>query len=141
MFNVIKCQEILAERKMTQKELAERAGTTELNVKLWINGEVEPQLRSIGKLAAGLDVKPRELIVHVPYEDRIESNLDTIEQLIQRVSNAPDEETTGLAAMKLDSISQALGRIYAKIDKKPAVEVEEADDAEEDTETEVQVPG
>ncbi|MCM8900524.1 helix-turn-helix transcriptional regulator [Caldicoprobacter algeriensis] len=44
-------QELLDEKDMTQRELAERIGVTEVTISRYINGERKPRIDIIGKIA------------------------------------------------------------------------------------------
>lgn len=49
------------EKRMTQKEVADRAGVTEVSVSRWENGMRDPTFRDVEKIAAALDVTMEEL--------------------------------------------------------------------------------
>ena len=59
---VIRVNQILKEKKYTQKELARRLGKNPSEIHRWLNGEHNFTLRSLAKLQAELD----ELILYVP---------------------------------------------------------------------------
>ncbi len=46
---------------LTQEELAEKVGVTSLTISRWENGKRKPRLKSIRKLAAVLQVDPKEI--------------------------------------------------------------------------------
>lgn len=57
-------KEVLEEREgMTQEGLARAAEISFASVNMYINGKREPSLDSLVKIAAALDVSPRELII------------------------------------------------------------------------------
>lgn len=53
------------EKRMTQEQVAERAGVTAASVSRWENGEREPTFRDVEKVAAALGVAMEEL-THEP---------------------------------------------------------------------------
>lgn len=58
----IKLQLLLAEKQLTSKELAEKAGVSQLTItKIMQDKKVKPI--TIGKIAAALDIDPVELII------------------------------------------------------------------------------
>lgn len=59
-------KELRGLRKMTQKDLAEKAGVTMSTVWRLESGEVTPTLETLQKIAAALDVDPQSLLDGVP---------------------------------------------------------------------------
>lgn len=58
----IKLQLLLAEKQLTSKELAEKAGVSQLTItKIMQDKKVKPI--TIGKIAAALSIDPAELII------------------------------------------------------------------------------
>ena len=54
--------ELMKERKISQRELAERTGLTERAISKYINGTIIPKATSIVKLAIALDCTTDDLI-------------------------------------------------------------------------------
>lgn len=54
--------ELMKERKISQRELAERTGLTESAISKYINGTIIPKATSIVKLAIALDCTTDDLI-------------------------------------------------------------------------------
>ena len=42
MFNICRCKEIMAERQLSNKDVANMAGTREINLSQWLSAEKEP---------------------------------------------------------------------------------------------------
>jgi len=61
MWPFIRIKEILEEKELTQKELAEMIGETPQQVNKWVNG-VEPCLSTLGRIAITLGVKLADLV-------------------------------------------------------------------------------
>ena len=61
LWPLIRIKEILEEKDLTQKELAEMMGETPQQVNKWVMG-VEPCLSALGRMAITLNVKLDELI-------------------------------------------------------------------------------
>ena len=57
----IRIKEILEEKELTQKELAEMINETPQQVNKWVNG-VEPCLSALGRIAITLDVQLKDLV-------------------------------------------------------------------------------
>lgn len=51
-----------AEKKMTQSQLAEKAGCSQRDVSRWENGRVTPSAASLKKLAEALECKVDDII-------------------------------------------------------------------------------
>lgn len=57
-----KLKDLLEEQKMTQKELAKRAGTTEVSISRYVSGQRIPRLLKLASIAEVLGVGIDELI-------------------------------------------------------------------------------
>jgi len=60
---IIRLKEILEDKRLTQKELAEMLGETPQQVNKWVNG-VEPCLSALGRIAMTLSVSPGDIVWH-----------------------------------------------------------------------------
>jgi transcriptional regulator with XRE-family HTH domain len=54
---------VLAEKKVTSRELAAQLGKTETSVSRWCTNEMQPSLDTLSDIAKVLDVDIRELLV------------------------------------------------------------------------------
>lgn len=67
---VVNIDVMLAKRKMSVGELAEKVGFTMANVSLLKNGKIKAlKLSTLNKLCRVLDCQPADLLVYVPGED------------------------------------------------------------------------
>ena len=62
MPNMLRISEVLKEKKVLQKELAERLGVSKVTVSYWCNNQTAPSLETLGQIAKILKVKISELI-------------------------------------------------------------------------------
>lgn len=62
---IVRVHQILMDKKISQKDLAERLGKTPSEVSKWLGGNHNFTLRSLSKLQAELD----EIILYVPKRD------------------------------------------------------------------------
>lgn len=63
--------EILKERNMKQKDLAEKMGTAEQTVSRWTIGIRMIDLETLAKLCYALDVQPGDLLVYDPEGEQV----------------------------------------------------------------------
>jgi transcriptional regulator with XRE-family HTH domain len=59
----LRLREVREEKLLTQVELAARAGVTEATISRLETGVTQPRISTVRKLAAGLGVKPEQLVV------------------------------------------------------------------------------
>lgn len=57
-------KELLKERNMTQKELAQKIGVSTVSLNRYMTGKGNPSVSSLEKIAEALDVEISELFVH-----------------------------------------------------------------------------
>ena len=78
-------QEILEEKDMKQKELADLIGVTEVTISRYINGERKPRIEIVNKLAKALGTTTDYLLgiskVRNPYEEVDEFLLELKEEM------------------------------------------------------------
>lgn len=58
----LRISEIIKQKKMLQKDLAERLGVSKVTVSYWCNNQALPSLETLGKIAKILKVKIADLI-------------------------------------------------------------------------------
>lgn len=63
MPNILRINEVLKEKKVLQKELAERLGVSKVTVSYWCNNQTTPSLDTLGQIAKILKVKISDLII------------------------------------------------------------------------------
>lgn len=59
---VLRLNEVLKERGLLQKELAEKLGVSKVTVNYWCNNQTTPSLETLGQIAKILNVKISDLI-------------------------------------------------------------------------------
>ena len=62
MPNILRINEVLKERNVLQKELAEKLGVSKVTVSYWCNNQTIPSLETLGQIARILKVKISDLI-------------------------------------------------------------------------------
>lgn len=62
MSNILRINEILKEKKVLQKDLAEMLGVSKVTVSYWCNNQTAPSLDTLRKIADLLKVKISDLI-------------------------------------------------------------------------------
>ncbi len=61
--NLNRIKAVLAEKKMTNRELAAHLGKAETTVSRWCTNDMQPSLETLAEIAEVLDVDIRELLV------------------------------------------------------------------------------
>jgi transcriptional regulator with XRE-family HTH domain len=62
--------ELRSSMRLTQEQVAERAGLDQASISDIENGDANPTVRTLGRLAAGLGVNAGTLLEHSPLADR-----------------------------------------------------------------------
>lgn len=62
MKKVLRLDEILKEKHIQQKDLAERLGVSKVSVSYWCNNQTNPSIDTLLNIAKVLDVRVSELI-------------------------------------------------------------------------------
>ena len=62
MPNILRINEVLKERNVLQKELAQKLGVSKVTVSYWCNNQTIPSLETLGQIARILKVKISDLI-------------------------------------------------------------------------------
>ena len=62
MSNILRISEVLKDKKMLQKDLAEKLGVSKVTVSYWCNNQSMPSLETLGTIAKILKVKIADLI-------------------------------------------------------------------------------
>ena len=62
MSNILKISEVLKNKNMLQKDLAEKLGVSKVTVSYWCNNQTTPSLETLGQIAKILKVKISDLI-------------------------------------------------------------------------------
>jgi len=81
-------QELLDEKDMTQRELAERIGVTEVTISRYINGERKPRIDIIGKIAEVFGVSIDYLLGY----SNIRNPYNNVKSNDQQSENDEDDE-------------------------------------------------
>lgn len=63
--NMLRINEVLKEKKVLQKELAEKLGVSKVTVSYWCNNQTAPSLEKLGQIAKILKVKISDLIIEM----------------------------------------------------------------------------
>ena len=111
---VIRIKEILEEKQMTQKELAEKMGETPQQVNKWVMG-VEPCLNALGRIAITLGVQLSDLVWYKG--DAVDFGVHSTvyirgEAVLEAVSAAGDGKNPGIP-----QLLQALRQYYRWTDE------------------------
>ncbi|MCR4735286.1 MAG: helix-turn-helix domain-containing protein [Treponema sp.] len=59
-----KIEMLLRAKKMSQRDLAEKLGVTEVTVSRWLNGERDPSIETLNKIAQALDTTTSDLFTN-----------------------------------------------------------------------------
>jgi putative transcriptional regulator len=59
---LLRIREVLKQKDMTQKELADQLGVSKVTVSYWCNNQTSPSLETLKKISTLLKVKLTELI-------------------------------------------------------------------------------
>ncbi|MDN5277920.1 MAG: hypothetical protein PWR01_1885 [Clostridiales bacterium] len=81
-------QELLDERDMTQRELAERIGVTEVTISRYIKGERKPRIDTVGKIAEAFGVSIDYLLGY----SNIRNPYNNVKSDNQQSKNDKDDE-------------------------------------------------
>lgn len=88
-----KINEVLKERKMSQRDLANKIGVDETTLSRYISDSRQPRLDVLIKIARALDVSVEYLIGTVEKEDKEETNFNKVKSFVFRnASNLTDEQ-------------------------------------------------
>lgn len=68
--NILRLKEILSEKKITGKELAEKIKVSEMSISNMVNGNTFPKPNNLLKIAKALDVDIRELFEPTKHEQK-----------------------------------------------------------------------
>lgn len=101
---------LLAERGMTQKQLAEKTGIKRTDINALAKGRVKAGEQRLRRLAEGLDVSVAELGGQSENGDRRRgylARLEALEAAVDELQTARDRERRALAG-RLDRIEEAL---------------------------------
>lgn len=101
--------QILEDKEMSQKDLAERLGKKPSEISKWLNGNHNFTLRSLAKLQAELGEK----IVHVPYiNQRFFKEADIHSSIHMRVlRNKSYDPTIKFEQFEVKTINKSLSRV------------------------------
>lgn len=64
IFNIDACKHIMADKGITQNDLAEKLQCPRPQVNRYLNNRTEPRLKRISEIAKALNVKVEDLLVH-----------------------------------------------------------------------------
>lgn len=62
MKKILRLNEVLKEKHIQQKDLAERLGVSKVSVSYWCNNQTNPSIDTLLNIAKALEVKVSELI-------------------------------------------------------------------------------
>lgn len=131
MFNRNYARECIAEQEIKNIDLAKRIGCSRQDVDSWINGDREPQLRTIKKIADGLRKPVADLIIKINVETYIQQDLERIRDVANELRNAMEDDEVNRNAVKLDSLANAFGKIYSRLEREPTINVQQEDNYDE----------
>lgn len=88
-----KIKEVRKRQGLTQRELAEKMGTTQQNLAQYESGKRYPKLVTIEKIASALKVPLNTLLDGnwQPYTKEITDSLDTVTEAIEQVTTLGDD--------------------------------------------------
>ena len=108
-------------KKMSQKDLAERLGVTEVTVSRWLNGERDPSIETLNRIAEALDTTTSYFFITDDWQ----------------TEKKPAEEKSGISTGLKVTFSVILGLVLAAVaagllskdEKKQLVDILKKDDA------------
>ena len=108
-------------KKMSQKDLAERLGVTEVTVSRWLNGERDPSIETLNRIAEVLDTTTSHFFITDDWQ----------------TEKKPAEEKNGISTGLKVTFSVILGLVLAAVaagllskdEKKQLVDILKKDDA------------
>ena len=110
MFSKEKLSKIIAEKGITQIQLAEDSGVTQPAISSYLSGDREPTLRSIAKMADALGVGLSEICVETGQEYVIKGIIRVFDSVLE----AGDEAELERAIEKYKTITEGYSKVWEK---------------------------
>ena len=114
MLNSKKLRDILGQRNMTQKQLAELSGIAPAEICAYLKGR-NPSISRIHLIADALEVDVDDISIVIDPEERIAKSLERIDNVAGQLEESQDDDSIKLNALKIDALSDAHAKIYEKI--------------------------
>ncbi|MBR1911711.1 MAG: helix-turn-helix domain-containing protein [Treponema sp.] len=105
-----KVEEILRIKGMSQKELASRIGVSEVTVSRWLNGERNPSVRTVEKLAEVLETSASYLLSEEK-ENLSETTQKSNEDSVNWGALLAGTALTATAVIGIVAIAKAMGKL------------------------------
>lgn len=109
--------QIRKEKKITQEELAERAGTSKVQISRLETGTRRLNSTWLERIAASLDVQPYELLPHDEVKVQKEINKETLRLILKEIDSYLDQNDLEIS---IDDKVKWITIVYERLQNIPA---------------------